>query len=155
MRLPLARRARPRRGATLVETTLVLSIFLLFLFGLLEYARFVMVYQAMQNAAREGARYAIAVINPDTVSNTNVETEVKNRLKGMDRNVNNFNVTIYAIVMRNGVQGTKLANRYDASPEDGVVVEISYNYKPALPSFLLMKSSVAIKARCVMYAEGN
>src|SRR5947209_3953588 len=105
MRLPLARRTRPRPrqrlGAALVETTLVLSIFLLFLFGLLEYARFVMVYQAMQNAAREGARYSIAVINPDTVSNANIQTEVHRRLKGMDRNVSNFNVTVYAIVMRN------------------------------------------------------
>src|SRR5262245_20353770 len=156
MRLPPARRPRPpRRGAALVETSLVLCIFLLFLFGILEYARFVMVYQAMQNAAREGARYAIAVINPDTVNNANIDAEVKRRLKGMDRNVNNFTVTIYAIVMRNGVQGTQLANRYDASSNDGVVVEISYNYKPALPSFLLVKSSIPIKARCVMYAEGN
>jgi len=155
MRLPPARRVRVRRGAALVETSIVLCIFLLFLFGLLEYARFVMVYQAMQNAAREGARYAIAVVNPDTVSNANIDAEVKRRLKGMDRNLNNFTVTIYAIEMRNGVQGTKLANRYDASSDDGVVVEIAYNYKPALPSFLLMKKSIPIQARCVMYAEGN
>src|SRR5262245_59030562 len=156
MRLPPARRPRPpRRGAALVETSLVLCIFLLFLFGILEYARFVMVYQAMQNAAREGARYAIAVINPDTVPNANVESEVRRRLKGMDRNLNNFSVSVSAIVMRNGAAGTPLANRYDASNNDGVVVEINYNYKPALPSFLLMKSSIPIKARCVMYAEGN
>src|SRR5207245_11008948 len=103
MRLPLARRPRTRRGAALVKTTLVLSIFLLFLFGLLEYARFVMVYQAMQNAAREGARYAIAVINPDTVSDANGPAAAHRRRNGLDRNVNNFNVTVYAIVMRNGL----------------------------------------------------
>lgn len=156
MRLPPARRARrQRRGATLVESSIVLCIFLLFLFGLIEYARFVMVYQGMQNAAREGARYAIAVINPDTVTDANVQAEVKRRLKGMDRNLNNFTVTVYAIAERGSAAGTKLANRYDASPNDGVVVEINYTYKPSLPSFLHMKAQIPIKARCVMYAEGN
>src|SRR5260370_1007829 len=81
---PATRRAGPRRGATLVEPSLVLGIFLLFIFGLIEYARFVMIYQAMQNAAREGARYAISVINPDTVTDANVEAEVLRRLKGVD-----------------------------------------------------------------------
>ncbi len=155
MRLPPARRIHRRRGAAAVETAVILCIFLLFVFGIIEYARFVMIYQAMQNAAREGARYAIAVVNPDTVSNANIQAEVQRRLKGMDRNVNNFTVTVYAIVMRNGIQGTQLANRYDASSNDGVVVEVSYTYKPALPSFLQLRSSIPIKARCVMYAEGN
>jgi Flp pilus assembly protein TadG len=154
MRSPRARRATPRRGAAVVETSVVLCIFLLFVFGLLEYAKFVFVYQSMQNAAREGARYAIAVINPDTVTDANVEAEVLRRLKGVDRNPKKFTVTTYGITLRTA-PGTQLAHRYDASCNDGVVVEVSYNYTPALPSFLMMKKSIPIKARCVMYAEGN
>src|SRR5438876_6470734 len=56
MRLPLRRRSRV--GATLVETAVVLSILVLILFGLFEYGRFVMTKQLMENAAREGARWA-------------------------------------------------------------------------------------------------
>lgn len=154
MRMPLPRRSI-RRGATTVEAAVVISVFLLFIFGIFEYARFVMIYQGMQNAAREGARYAVAVINPDTVPNSNIEAEVKRRLKGLDSNVNNFKVSISAIVMRDGVQGTPIANRYDAKNTDGIVIEINYTYKPSLPSFLRLGKEVPIKARCVMYAEGN
>src|SRR4051794_26972649 len=98
----MRQRPSPRRGATAVETALVLSIFLLLLFGIFEYARFVFVYQGMQNAAREGARYAVALINLETVTDASVQAEVKRRLKGMDPDVNKFTVNVSAIVMRNG-----------------------------------------------------
>jgi hypothetical protein len=55
-------RVRPgrhtRRGMTLVESALVLAIFLMLLFGIFEYCRFLMVLHITNNAAREGARYA-------------------------------------------------------------------------------------------------
>jgi Flp pilus assembly protein TadG len=155
MRIPSPRRDRRRRAATLVESSMVLSIFLLFLFGIIEYARFVMIYQGMQNAAREGARYAVAVINPESVSDANVQAEVQRRLKGLDPNLKNFQITVSAIVMRGGVQGTPLPYRWNAQNTDGVVVQINYTFKPALPSFLRMGKTVPMTARCVMYAEGN
>ena len=36
-----------------------------------------------------------------------------------------------------------------------VSLDTDYTYKPSLPSFLHMKAQIPIKARCVMYAEGN
>ena len=57
MRLcPVARRRRG--GVTIVEAALLLSIFLLFLFGVFEYARLLMLLQVGTNAARSGARHA-------------------------------------------------------------------------------------------------
>ena len=60
----LLRRANRRRGMTLVESTLVLMVFLMLLFGIFEYCRFLMVLHITNNAARDGARYA--VVNLDT-----------------------------------------------------------------------------------------
>jgi TadE-like protein len=54
-----ARGGRARRGATTVETAIVLSIVFLFIFGILEYCRFLFFLEMAENAAREGARYAI------------------------------------------------------------------------------------------------
>src|SRR5215210_2181385 len=54
----LARRPG-RRGATLPEFALLLSIFLMFLFGVFEYARYLLVLHTVTNAARDGARYAV------------------------------------------------------------------------------------------------
>ena len=58
---PAARRFAPqarsaRRGAHLVEAALVMNIFLLFIFAIMELGHFVMVKQLMDNAARDGAR---------------------------------------------------------------------------------------------------
>jgi Flp pilus assembly protein TadG len=48
-----------RRGVTVVEMAFVLGIALLLLFGIIEYARFVFFLHVAQNAAREGARFAV------------------------------------------------------------------------------------------------
>ena len=48
---------RRRRGQALVEFALVVPIFLLLLFGLIEVGRFIYLNNAFNEAAREGARY--------------------------------------------------------------------------------------------------
>lgn len=47
------------RGQALVEFALIAPIFFLLLFGLIEFGRAVYTIQILDNAAREGARYAI------------------------------------------------------------------------------------------------
>lgn len=46
-------------GQALVEFALVAPIFFLLLFGIIEGGRFILYYQTLNNATREGARYAI------------------------------------------------------------------------------------------------
>ena len=48
-----------RWGATAVETALVMIPLIMFVFGVFEYGRFLMVRQMVDNAAREGARQAV------------------------------------------------------------------------------------------------
>lgn len=48
-----------RRGAAVVEFAIVAPIFVLFVFGMIEYGRMVMVQQVLTNATREGARQAV------------------------------------------------------------------------------------------------
>ncbi|HUG68005.1 MAG TPA: TadE family protein [Pirellulaceae bacterium] len=47
---------RKQRGAAAVEFAAVAPIFVLLLFGMLEFGRMVMVQQILTNATREGAR---------------------------------------------------------------------------------------------------
>ena len=54
-----ARRRRRSRGQAMVEFALVAPMFFLVLFGIIEAGRFVFYYETLNNAAREGARYAI------------------------------------------------------------------------------------------------
>ncbi len=65
--------SEPRCGAALVEMALVLPVFLMVIFGIIEFGRGMMVGQMVTNAAREGAR--LGVISGNT--NADVETKVK------------------------------------------------------------------------------
>jgi Flp pilus assembly protein TadG len=48
-----------RRGQALAEFALVLPIFLALIFGVIEAGRFIFHYEVLNNATREGVRYAI------------------------------------------------------------------------------------------------
>lgn len=82
-------RARPRdaaarrRGATVVEFAVVAPLFLLFIFALVEFGRYVMVQQALTNAAREGSRTAALAT---TMSTTRVRDAVNGGLRGVMSN---------------------------------------------------------------------
>lgn len=55
------------RGQSLVEFALVLPLFLLLIFGIIDLGRGVFAYNAIQNAAREGVRVAIVDQNMDVI----------------------------------------------------------------------------------------
>ncbi|RCS54241.1 pilus assembly protein [Bremerella cremea] len=48
-----------RSGAAVVEFAIVAPLFILLIFGMIEYGRMVMVQQVITNASREGARRAV------------------------------------------------------------------------------------------------
>jgi hypothetical protein len=50
---------RVSRGQALAEFALVAPMFLLIFFGIIEAGRFIFYYETLNNATREGARYAI------------------------------------------------------------------------------------------------
>lgn len=111
----LARRPGRRRGITLVESALLLSIFLMFLFGIFEYARYLLVLHTITNAARDGARYAVisssnpnaATFGTDTTAGDGysgtapgfsvpfITTYTQARMGGVDRMLKNFSVRVF------------------------------------------------------------
>jgi Flp pilus assembly protein TadG len=48
------------RGVTIVESAIILTMFFALLFGIIEAGRFLNMRQVLTNAAREGARFAVA-----------------------------------------------------------------------------------------------
>jgi Flp pilus assembly protein TadG len=85
MILPQHSTTRRRPAAHLVEFAVVVPVFLLFLFGILEYSRYLMTLQVMTNAAREGARYAIVTTNDLSANPTqDVQNWVLNYMAGQN-----------------------------------------------------------------------
>lgn len=63
---------RNRRGAAVVEFAVVAPVFIMLVFGMIEYGRMVMVQQLLTNASREGARMGIL----DGATTSSVQTAV-------------------------------------------------------------------------------
>ncbi len=66
------RRKSRRRGAAVVEFAVVAPVFILLVFGMIEFGRAVMVQQVLVNASREGARQAVL----DGTSATEIEDRI-------------------------------------------------------------------------------
>jgi Flp pilus assembly protein TadG len=92
----LYRSNRPvrRPAAAMVETAAVIIIFVLVLFGVIEYCRFFFMRQLMINAAREGARYAVVHTNDATVD-PDTRAQITNRMVAFDSKVQNFTIQLY------------------------------------------------------------
>ena len=69
---PARARPAPRRGSAIVEAAIVLPIFLMFVFGVFEYGRFLLVLNVTTNAARDAARWAAVHANDQRTADSSV-----------------------------------------------------------------------------------
>ncbi len=147
---------RARRGAALVEAALVLPLVLMFLFGILEYGRYVMMRQVLTNAAREGARYAQIHTQPVTVNSTtsgNATADVTNVINKAlaGQKLSGQTVSIYAA----DSQGNNVGSWNNAQIGQCVCVEIQGNYPVIVSQLLFMPVSIPVTAKSVMRTESN
>jgi Flp pilus assembly protein TadG len=80
--MPRRRVRSRRRGAAAVEFAVVAPVFLLLVFGIVEFGRMLMVHQVLTNAAREGARRAVL----RGTTSADVVNTVRNYLAGTSIN---------------------------------------------------------------------
>jgi Flp pilus assembly protein TadG len=135
----------PRRGVAAVEGAIVLSVFLLILFGMLDLGLLLLEYNTLCEATRRLARTAIVhgqmaapaqtVWGPAAVSGTAGDgTEYATALSPELATFNLSNVN-YSIQWPAGT------NR----PDDPVQVTVTYQYPPIIP-YLLGSQTVPIQA---------
>jgi Flp pilus assembly protein TadG len=141
---------KPRRsGTTVVETAVVIGMFLMLLFGIFEYARLLYTRQLVTNAAREGARYAVCHTYDSTVV-ADTQKLVKTYLGGMDT-MPNYKCLVYQA----DTAGNNIGAATDTQFGVYIAVEISLTYTPLTPSFLHLNSTMTISSKCCMGSEAN
>ena len=161
------RQAGRRPGVTVVEMALVLSMTMLLLFGILEYGRYLMVLQTVNNAAREGVRYAVVHTGDGTTSNQ-VIAVVNNKMSGVDAQLQGYTVNLFTAdpsgIYNNGtglaiypptikqLSGSSWNSATYGSP---IVVQITGTYQPILPSFLFMYAHMSITVTAMRNSEAN
>ena len=135
------RRTRDRRGAVVVEMAIVLPIFLLILFGIIEFGRAMKADQILANGARLGARRAIL----DNQTNSGVGTLVKNSCEGI------LNTTVTVSISVNGVVNAPLATAIKGD-ECEVTVSVPFNQVSFLPSPTWLNGA-SLQSSCTMEHE--
>lgn len=150
----LPRRANSRRSAaTMVEATLVITAMLMFLMGIFEYCRFVFVLQIAENAAREGARYATPR-TADGTTLTDVQTYVTSKMVGRQSELVGYAVSVENVYPDTGLPVPNTA--WNDAPFGGAIkVSITGTFRPLLPSFLKLPTSIPVTATSMMSSEAN
>ncbi len=141
-------RIHRRRATTLVETGLVLSAFLLFVFAIFEFGRFIMLRDLLDNAAREGARQAIA--NSNRLATSDIQNTVTTYLAGQPINVTSFSV--YEV---NPTTGANIGAWTNAPFGQPIAVDVQASYTPMLPTFGILPNPVILHAKVIMCSEAN
>jgi Flp pilus assembly protein TadG len=131
---------RNRRGAAAVEFAFVAPVFILLVFGMIEFGRAIMVQQVMTNAAREGAR--VAVLDSTTPTHDTVVSKVTTYLQ--NSGISGATVTLNpteptASTVKNGDPIT-------------VTITIPYTSVSWMPSPWFLKTTT-LTARSVMRRE--
>jgi Flp pilus assembly protein TadG len=174
----IVRRARGHRrgGATTVEVAVVISVFLMFLFGIFEYCRFLLMMHVTTNAARDSARYAVVNVGKPTDFDTDEFTDpggnvypaiktycdtkmvnIKNMLTGYTVDVfpcdpAQLAATPPVIAPKPGFPGTVSWNA--ATFSERIAVRVTGTYRPVLPSFLMMDANIPVNITVTMGSEG-
>lgn len=147
---PAPRQVRRRAGATTVELAFVIGIFILVLFGIIEYGRYVFVRQVVIQAAREGARYAVVNLTDQTIE-SDTRNYVKKKMSGLDGNTTYYQCQVYMA----DDDGNNIGNAGDAQFGQYVAVQVDYDFTPVLPSLLFLDSTMRVSSKALMYSEAN
>lgn len=122
---------RSQRGQSLVEFALMLPIFLIVLFILVDFGIGFSRWLVITNAAREGAR--LGAVNPVTAEITDRAVTTSNGLLTPD--------------------GVEVNCSGDCKRGDSVVVKVNYDYQPITPFVKLVLDSLPMSACSDMRLE--
>lgn len=150
-----------RRGATAIESALVLGIFFVLLFGVFEYCRFLMVLHVTNNAARDASRFASVNVANEDMTKADILQYAKDRMGGTEGNVKGFAVDVYPCTAEGLAQSPPKAVPKPGNPPwnsasftERIAVTITGRYEPVTPFLLVLPESIPITITAVSGSEG-
>jgi Flp pilus assembly protein TadG len=148
-----------RQGATVVETAFVLMIALILTLAIYDYGRYFMMSQLVNNAAREGARQAVA--NTNTQNTAMIQNTVVQYLASQnftDTAGNAFSASDVVVLQVNPATGaatTPDSNWYDAAFGSSIMVQVNAKYTSLFPNLGFLPTTVNLQGTAVMSSEAN
>ncbi|VTR97415.1 TadE-like protein OS=Singulisphaera acidiphila (strain ATCC BAA-1392 / DSM 18658 / VKM B-2454 / MOB10) GN=Sinac_7490 PE=4 SV=1: TadE [Tuwongella immobilis] len=136
----------------MVEFAVISIPLFLVLFGIFEYGRYVFILQMMENAAREGARFAVVNTFSPTVA-ADTQTRVRRFLSGVDVNAFGSQATIN--VFAADIAGNNLGSAQNAAFGTYICVQVVGDFRPITPNLFFSGSSFRMDIRALMNSEAN
>lgn len=146
---PTTRRSHTRltrRGASAVEAAIVMNVFLLFIFAIMEFGHFVMVKQLMDNAARDGAR--LAATGQGTVTTAQVQALVTQEL--VNQAPTGMTIQVF---QADPTTGANVGAWTNASLGQPIAVKITGQYRPMVSLANLLPLPVNVTSEAIIYSE--
>ncbi|HEV3340995.1 MAG TPA: TadE/TadG family type IV pilus assembly protein [Pirellulales bacterium] len=135
-----------RRGVSSVEAAIVMNVFLLFIFAIMEFGHFVMVKQLMDNAARDGAR--LAATGQGTVTTAQIQALVTTEL--VNQGPSGMNIQVF---QANPTTGANVGPWTSASLGQPIAVQITGQYVPMVALANLLPLPVNVSSEAIIYSE--
>jgi len=136
------------RGQSLAEFALVLPIFLLLFFAVIDLGSAVFTFNSLTNAAREGAR--LAIVNQD---NASIVTRAETQVSVAEIKAPNVSIDFY----QQAPDGTPDTSQTCSPAAVGCLAVVSFEstYRPLTPIIgnILFKNGVTFKATSVLTVE--
>ena len=153
-RIPRTAHTARRRGAATVEFAVIIPVLLLFILGIIEIGRLVMVAQIDTNAAREAARYAAQ----GGASTATIDTYTRNYLTAAGINGaaagTGSAVTITVESQANGTWTTTTdPSTLPAGTPIRVTVSSNFNQQSWLPSRFFVGNNTQVQGVAIMRKE--
>lgn len=170
----LYRTHRPqlRRGVAMLEFAVVAPVLFMLMFAVIEYGRFLMIRQLLDNAAREGARMAAANAPfkydttqakwvAQTLTTSDIQNQVITYLAGQTLKNSSgttftaSDISIYRADPSTGLAmtDTKGSAWTSASFGEAIAVKISVKYQTLFPAYKFLQNPDPISFICIMRSE--
>lgn len=138
-----------RRGRTAVEAAIIIGLLFMLLLGVCEYGRLIMLRHLMENAAREGARFAVVSTGASAgVTTAQIQSYAIGYLAG--QSCTGLTVQVY---QADPATGANVGAWTGAPFGAGIAVQIDLDFNPVVP--LVMPSKIHQTTRAVMACEAN
>jgi len=148
-RAPRAAAGRTSRGQSLAEFALVLPLFLLLFFAVVDLGSAVFTFNSLTNAAREGVR--LAIVNQD---NASIIARAETQVSVAEINAPNVSIDFYQQDSTTG-QPDLSSTCSPAAVGCLAVVSFESTYRPLTPIIgnILFKNGVTFKATSILTVE--
>lgn len=128
---------RRERGQSLVEFAMMMPIFMLMVFGLIDLARMMQTHVTLQEGARDAARYAVTGrIDCVTTGTQNRDNCIKQAVLDRTKSLDNHTTVSSSFKSWDFPAYADPATANNAGLQcDAIEVDVSYDYKPITPMF--------------------